>query len=110
MKIQLDTINKTITIEEDVNLHDFYEELNSLLPSGLWREFTLKVAKITEWRNPITITPHTPINPFIPIGVPNEVNPYTSPQPSFYPQVWYTTSGTDSVTLNSGIYNITTKA
>ena len=48
MKIQLDTINKTITIEEDTNLHDFYEQLNSLLPNGLWREFTLKVNKIKD--------------------------------------------------------------
>ena len=107
MKIQLDTINKTITIEEDVNLHDFYEELNGLLPGGLWREFTLKVAKIRDWNNPITITPSTPINPFIPID-PNP-SPYTSPYP-YYPQVWYTTSNTDNISLNQGIYNITTKA
>lgn len=109
MKIQLDTINKTITIEEDVNLHDFYEELNGLLPGGLWRDFTLKVEKIREWNSPITVTPHTPINPFVPID-PNP-SPYTSPQPPFYPQVWYTTSNTNNdLTLTTGIYNITTKA
>lgn len=108
MKIQLDTINKTITIEEDVNLHDFYEELNSLLPGGLWREFTLKVSRIKDWKNPITVTPHTPINPFVPID-PNP-SPYTTPYPPTFPQIWYTTSGTDNITLNNGIYNITTKA
>ncbi len=97
MKIQLDTINKTITIEEDVNLHDFYEEINSILPGGLWREFTLKVEKIKEWNNPITVTPHTPINP------------YTNPYPT-YPQIWYTSSNSDNDTLITGIYNITTKA
>ena len=97
MKIQLDTINKTITIEEDVNLHDFYEEINSILPGGLWREFTLKVEKIKEWNNHITVTPHTPINP------------YTNPYPT-YPQIWYTTSNSDNDTLITGIYNITTKA
>lgn len=97
MKIQLDTINKTITIEEDVNLHDFYEEINSILPGGLWREFTLKVEKIKEWNNPITVTPHTPINP------------YTNPYPT-YPQIWYTTSNSNNDTLITGIYNITTKA
>jgi len=109
MKIQLDTINKTITIEEDVNLHDFYEEINSILPGGLWREFTLKVEKIKEWTNPITITPNTtPINPFTPIDpIPN---PYTSPYPPTYPQVWYTTSNTDNTSLIQGIYNIKTKA
>lgn len=111
MKIQLDTINKTITIEEDVNLHDFYEELNSLLPGGLWREFTLKVSKIKDWNDPITITPSRPINPLPPFDPnPNHTSPYTNPYPPFYPQVWYTTSGTDNITLNNGIYNITTKA
>lgn len=110
MKIQLDTIKKTITIEEDVNLHDFYEQLNSLLPGGLWREFTLKITKITEWRDPITITPHTPIGPGI-SPLPNTFPPYDNPYPPLYPQVWYTTStNTDTISLNRGVYNITTKA
>ena len=34
MKIELDTKNKTITIKEDINLHDLYEELNNILPDG----------------------------------------------------------------------------
>jgi len=106
MKIQLDTINKTITIEEDVNLHDFYEELNSLLPGGLWGEFTLKVSKIKGWDNPITITPSTPIGP----GIWNPTPSSFPPVPPTYPQVWYTTSNTDNITLNNGIYNITTNA
>lgn len=42
MKIELDTKNKTITIKEDINLHDLYEELNNILPDGKWREFDLK--------------------------------------------------------------------
>lgn len=113
MKIQLDTENKTITIGEDVNLHEFYEQINGILPNGLWREFTLKVEKIREWTNPITVTPHTPINPFTPID-PNP-SPYTNPYPPTYPQIWYTTSNTDiiggdNLTLNNGVYNITTKA
>jgi len=97
MKLQLDTENKTITIEEDVNLHEFYEQINNILPGGLWREFTLKVEKIREWNNPITVTPHTPINPY----------------PPTYPQIWYGTSNTDiiggnNLTLTNGVYNITT--
>ena len=102
MKIQLDTIDKTITIEEDVNLHDFYEQINSILPGGLWREFTLKVTKIVEWREPIT--PHTPINPYQPIGVPN-----TNPYDPLNTQIWYTTNSGD-IELNKGVFNITTKA
>jgi hypothetical protein len=100
MKIQLDTINKTITIEEDVNLHDFYEQINSLLPSGLWREFTLKVTEITKWKDPIPWTPSNPyptIDPYTPIGVPN-TTPYNPPQ------IWYTTTS-NGTELNPGVYN-----
>jgi hypothetical protein len=108
MKIQLDTVNKTITIEEDVNLHEFYEEINAILPGGLWREFTLKVGVIKKFINPIT--PTTPINPFAPLD-PNP-SPYTNPYPPSYPQIWYTTAtdNSNSTTVNSGIYNIKTKA
>lgn len=99
MKIQLDTVNKTITIEEDVNLHDFYEQINAILPDGKWREFTLKVGKIVEWREPITITPNTtPINPY---------GPFTTPQPNTYPydpQIWYTTN-TGDIELNKDVFN-----
>lgn len=104
MKIQLDTINKTITIEEDVNLHDFYEQINTILPDGKWREFTLKVDKISKITNPITVTPHTPINPYRPLTTP-QPNPYDLPRP----QIWYTTN-TGDIELNKGVFNITTKA
>ena len=113
MKIQLDTVNKTITIEEDVNLHDFYEELNGLLPGGLWRDFTLKVEKIREWNNPITITPIDPnpspyTNPYPQINP--GIDPWTTPN-NYPPQIWYTTSNSNNdLVLNTGIYNITTKA
>lgn len=95
MKIQLDTIKKTITIEEDVNLHDFYEELNAILPGGLWREFTLKVGEIGNWGIQTYRTP-------------NSFPPYDSPFPPTYPQIWYTNTSGDGITLNEGIYNITT--
>lgn len=94
MKIQLDTVNKTITIEEDVNLHDFYEQLNSILPDGKWREFTLKVSKITEWRDPINV-PRIPTPPY---------NPGVDPWTPTYPQIWYTTN-TGEAELNPGVYN-----
>ena len=89
MKIQLDTENKTITIEEDIKLHDFHEQINTLLPGGLWREFTLKVGKIKKWKNPIVVNPPNTTQPWNPVQ-PNE-NPYPG-----YPQIWYTTN-TDNV-------------
>jgi hypothetical protein len=102
MKIQLDTVNKTIQIEEDVNLHDFYEQINGLLPSGLWRDFTLKVGKIVKWEEPYKVTPNTPFNPYRPLTNPN---PYQSPpfDPNQGQQIWYTTSTDNS---GGGLYNI----
>jgi hypothetical protein len=92
MRIQLDTIKKTITIEEDVNLHEFYEELNAILPGGLWREFTLKVGEIRGW----DIKTYTTPNSFPP-----------DPYPPTYPQIWYTNQNGTDISLNEGIYNIT---
>lgn len=98
MKIQLDTQNKTITIEEDVNLHDFYEQLNGLLPGGIWREYTLKVTKITEWKDPITIP-----DPWI--QQPWQQQPWSNPYPTTnpYDNIIYTTS------TNKTIYNFEIK-
>jgi hypothetical protein len=59
MKIQLDLTEKTITIEEDVNLNELYDVINGLLPGGKWREFTLKQKVIIDWGNPITL-PNNP--------------------------------------------------
>lgn len=104
MKIQLDTTEKTITIEESVNLHDFYEQINTLLPNGIWREFTLKVSVIKEWKNPINI-------PNISNPQPSNPQPYHPQSPfdnPYIPPIWYTTCGTDNFSLNDGIYNITT--
>jgi hypothetical protein len=94
MKIQIDTINKTLTIEESVNLHDFYEEINNLLPGGTWRDYTLNVTKIIEWINPITID--TPYNP------PPITTPGTNPYPGI-PQIWY---GPTTTSNTSGVYNL----
>jgi hypothetical protein len=115
VKIQLDTENKTITIEEDINLHDFHEQINILLPGGLWREFTLKVGKIKKWEDPIVVDPYKPPN----IDQPwNPVQPNPNPYPG-YPQIWYTTT-TDNIgrpiveggdyesnlILNNGTFNV----
>lgn len=92
MKIQLDTENKTITIEEDINLNDFMERINILLPGGLWREFTLKITKIKEWSDPIVVPSTTP-------NIPTYPNPWEMPQPwvlpgttspNNWPNIWYT--------------------
>ena len=111
MKIQIDTVSKTLTVEEDVNLDEFYNEINTLLPGGLWREFTLKMTKIVEWNDPIVIPQHDPFN--VPNTTPNPYpypGPGTNPYPGI-PQIWYTTSGTELTTnqdyhLNQGVFNV----
>jgi len=100
MKLQLDTTNKSIKIEGGVNLGEFTETLERLLPHGKWKEFTLEVQTVINWSNPIIIEPY---------------RPYTPP---WWEQPWvtyYDTTGsrTDDVQcygLNSGLYNIEYKS
>lgn len=61
MKIQLDTKEKTITIEEQINIKEFITTIKKLLPN--WDEYSLKVTTIYNWWNPITITTNTKYNP-----------------------------------------------
>jgi hypothetical protein len=91
MKLQLDTTNKIVKIEESVNLNDLFELLNKILPE-VWQEFKLEVNTVINWSNPIVIEPYIyPVypwwkQPYI-YGTPN-TNPYKTNY------------------LSSGIYNI----
>ena len=56
MKLQLDTENKTIKLESTVELSKLVDTLESLLPNGLWKEFTLEAnTTITHWSQPYII-------------------------------------------------------
>jgi len=57
MKIKLDTEQKTIQVESNVNLGELINSLRKLLPNGLWKKFELKseVINTTIWPNPIII-------------------------------------------------------
>lgn len=96
MKLQIDTVNKTIKVEGNVNLNELFEGLKKLLPEEEWKGFTLESGNIIEWINPITI----PIIPYYP------TNPYV--WPPYYP--WTTspivTCADNSYTLTAGTYNI----
>ncbi len=59
MRITIDTENKTISLDDDIVLHDLLEEINSLLPNGNWREYKLKTTKIFPIREPL-ISPQNP--------------------------------------------------
>ena len=103
MKLQIDTTNKKIRIEEEVNLLELTDTLERLLPDGQWKEFTLETQIITNWQQPIIIRDYAPWQPLI-----NQ--PYI-PSPN-YP--WYTTCGDSTgnvelagnATLKDGVYNV----
>jgi hypothetical protein len=84
MKIQLDTTNKTVKIEENVKVSKLIATLKKLLPED-WKEFTLEThTTINNWGSPYIIKEY-PVCPTYP----------------WYP--WYCSS-TNS--LNSGVYNV----
>lgn len=102
MKLQLDTTQKVIKVEEAVNLGELIDLFERLLPNGLWKEFKLETHTVINWTpTPIIISPYTP--PF--------------PQYPTYPWVTYgdlsTGTGTavggdghNNLTLNNGVYSI----
>jgi len=55
MRFQIDTTNKTITIEESILLSDLFTQLNMLFPEDSWKEYTLVQRTITNSENPIVI-------------------------------------------------------
>jgi len=49
MKLQLDTTNKTIKMENNVNLKELFDILEKMLPNNLWQEFTLEANVTINW-------------------------------------------------------------
>ncbi len=60
MKIQLDYDAKIITLEDNVNLSDFFDKIKKILPD--FKEWKLNTQTTINWTNPITI-PHIPYYP-----------------------------------------------
>ena len=93
MKIQLDTTNKQITLQDSVKLSDLIKELKAILPNDLWKEYTLNTNVTITWSNPITI--YHPYNYY----------PY-SPLEPYKKLPWITYTSGNSYNINDGIYNI----
>jgi hypothetical protein len=87
MKIQLDTTNKTIRLEESVNLGEFIAIIKQLLPNGDYMQYTLDTSPIVNWQSPLIVKEY-PIKPYYPTGVP-----------------WITYTG-HTYRYNAGTYNI----
>ena len=70
MKLQIDANNKTIKVEEDVNLFEFIEVVHKTIHPDVLKEYKLITGSIIEWNNPIIIYrdqwhyPLYPINPY----------------------------------------------
>jgi len=61
MKIQLDYDNKTITLEDNVNLGEFVDKVKKILPD--FKEWKLNTQTVIDWVNPITV-PYIPYVPY----------------------------------------------
>ena len=101
MKIQLDTLAKTIKLENDVLLGDFFEKIMTILPNDSWKEFKLITKTKIEWRNPYPI-------------IVKEIQPWIYPtQPSVPTWPWWLPhticEADNNITkweYNPGVYNI----
>ena len=89
MKLQLDTKEKVIRLEESINLGEFVDAIEQIFPNKVWREYRLETNCTIQWINPVTV----PIYPY---------TPYTNP----YPYPWITYDCTGVGTLADGVYNI----
>ena len=99
MRISIDTISKTIEVEQDVKLKDLIKNLKSMFPNREWEEFSLKTTTtIQNWSYPI----------YYPI--------YTEPAPQkqWWESPWYCQSNnitnatpiSESYNLVEGIFNV----
>ena len=72
MKLQIDTTEKTIQVEEHIKLGDLIDTLNSLFLHYEWKEYQLKVNVSTDWINETIITNplYNPFNGKIYTGTP----------------------------------------
>lgn len=75
MKLQIDTVKKTIVLEESVNLDEFFREIRSLLEPEELIEYTMQVGFVQNLPPTITYPNYlwNPWNPYIPYNDPYKV-------------------------------------
>ena len=109
MKLQINTDDKTITIEENINLGELYEALFEMFPKFAWKEYTLiPVKAIEHWTNPVTY-PVRPWNelPWITPGT-APLYPLTNPgtgSPAYPSAPWVVTCG-DGMIANANGFSV----
>lgn len=99
MRIQLNTTEKTIKLEESIEIGEFIDMCKKLFPNNMWRGFTLETNTTIEWINPIPWTYPTYKEDII--------------SPVYIDRTWITCAAgispeeyTVGLTLNPGIYCI----
>ena len=101
MKLQIDTKEKTIKVEDKINLKELMNGLKKLLPNGEWEKYSLETNTIIyNWRDPIIIYKDWPVYPL--------PQPYT-PLPYKWPDIICGTGNAStyySETSKNGIYNV----
>jgi hypothetical protein len=86
MRLQLDTKNKTIKVEEDVNVEEFLKVIKRMFPGDSWKEFTLETNTVIYYSPWITWDYQYPY----------------CPQGTGSPYPWYTwQSDTSSISINT---------
>jgi len=100
MKIQIDTTEKVIRVEEKVNLGTLYNYLRKFFPNNEWKKYSIDAHTTIQW---------APYYTYVPIYEERPYNPYVP---------WITWYGADVVALgddgstarqfefNSGVYNV----
>lgn len=91
MKLQLDTTNKTILIDQEVTFGDLLDTLEALLPNGRWADYKLIPNQTIQWTT-------------YPMYTPN-IQPLTSPTPD-YPWIVTSNVSESSYQIKDGVYNI----
>ena len=103
MKLQINTDDKTITIEEGVNLGELYEALFKMFPKFTWKEYSIIPVKIIEhWTGPVTILWQQPSVPWYNPIIQPLVNPGGTISPSPFNSPYTITCG-DAVGVLNGV-------
>lgn len=78
MKLQIDTSEKTIRVEEQVNFGELVKVLNKLLPKGEWKTYKLETNTVINW-NQYPIWTYPNYLPFYALSgvITTTENPYT---------------------------------
>ena len=114
MKIQLDTTNKTIRVENDINIGEFHKAIMGLLPGSKWKEFTLQTNSAMLWNDPFVVYPSVPVfslppYPWIVCGGENIIDHGSTGIIGTSDTVTYDSENMPEYTLTNGIYNIEVK-